>query len=176
MDNNMNLYERLKEAEKVAKANAQAEEKEKTQQKAKHDEFISRIDPAAEALKRFIEGSEGQALISLLRQIGQSIPLAKYNPKLTGLARFLPSFIVGTDHTVDFCLSGDGLLVQHSSMQSTGNDWAKSIDKIQIAIWSDYVNICNLRALKGEDPFCVIEEIKAEASKLTDSLLGSNTK
>lgn len=175
MDNNMNLYEKLAEAEKVAKANAKAkidaEEKAKAQQKARQDDLMARIGPAAEALKRFIEGSEGQAVIRFLKQTGGQMSLGYYEP--TGLAGLA---FLRDNLTEWYFLSGEGIWVKVT--YDVGSEWVDRHEKTKtrIARWGDYVNICKYHALKGEDPFCVIEVIKATASKWADSLLGSDTK
>lgn len=172
----MNLFEKMSAAEKAAKANleaqAEAEKKNRDQQKAKHDELMARIFPAAEALKRFIEGAEGLAIRRFLKQTGGQIFLDYRNP--TGLASlaFLKYSVTET-----YLLSGEGLWVEVSYYwEPDSAPFRHKKVKTRRARRSDYVNLSKCRALKGKDPFCLIEEIKAEASKRADSLLGSNTR
>ncbi|MDX2042065.1 MAG: hypothetical protein SF097_12490 [Acidobacteriota bacterium] len=171
----MNLSEKLAAAEKAAKANAEAqaeaERQNKALQKVRHDELVSRVKPAAGALKIFIESVAGRAIIKFLKQTNGQMFLDSCTPKI-GFWRDLINSIYAP--TESYRLSGDGLLVDLDYVDGpVDSEYSTQKKKTRRASWEDYVSLCRCRALRGEDPFYVIEQIKSQASMMADKLLNA---
>jgi len=156
----MDLKEKLAAAEKLAKSQQEALERDKREKELafrKDQAYREKNAPvAARQLMRFIKGEEGQRIISFLEQVKLSIGLGNV---------WIPSpwwKIGGNGETAHVFLSGDGLKVSYSTQKGEGQVYGSRKGKL-----SDLVALCE----SYKDPYEVLDKIKADASAKADELL-----
>lgn len=160
----MELKEKLAAAERVARSQQEAlerDKKEKEEAIRKDQAYRKKNAPvAARQLMGFIKGEEGRRIISFLEQVKLSISLGNV---------WIPSpwWKFGSNgETAHVFLSGEGLKVSYSTQKGEGHQ-SYSVYGSRKGKLSDLVAVCE----SHKDPYEVLDKIKADASAKADELL-----